>query len=169
MSDDGLIEFDLECEECGYNLRSLPIGHRCPECGKPAPPGVASRRDLLIYLQLKENTPIAERIGCSVNAMLFVRDTIAFVQSKQSAMEFLRQISAGDICAGVRSYARVYFNDDDEARELLAEWGIRQSEDVGRIVFGLVRERLLVPSASDRSEDFRGLFAIDTLFDAATE
>jgi len=168
MSDDGLIGFDLECEECGYNLRSLPVGHRCPECGGPAPPGVASPRDLLIYRQLKANAATADRIGCSVNAMLFVRDAIAHVQSTRSTMDLLRQISAAEICVGVRVYARKYFNDDDEARELLSEWGIRRSEDVGAIVFGLVRERLLVPSARDRPEDFRGLFKIETLFSDRT-
>jgi len=41
------IEQDWSCSECGYNLRGLPVGHRCPECNhielyRPPPPGVDS-------------------------------------------------------------------------------------------------------------------------------
>lgn len=28
-----VIETDRECERCGYNLRGLPVGGKCPECG----------------------------------------------------------------------------------------------------------------------------------------
>ncbi len=42
-----VIEQDWSCSACGYNLRGLPTGHRCPECGhielyRPPPPGEAS-------------------------------------------------------------------------------------------------------------------------------
>lgn len=38
-----VITQDWSCSECGYNLRGLPTGHRCPECGhielyRPPPP-----------------------------------------------------------------------------------------------------------------------------------
>ena len=28
-----VVEQDWSCSNCGYNLRGLPTGHRCPECG----------------------------------------------------------------------------------------------------------------------------------------
>jgi len=42
-----VIEQDWSCSACGYNLRGLPTGHRCPECGhielyRPPPAGEAS-------------------------------------------------------------------------------------------------------------------------------
>ncbi len=45
------IDRDWSCAECGYNLRGLVTGRRCPECGhvniyRPPPPGVPSFSDL---------------------------------------------------------------------------------------------------------------------------
>lgn len=44
-----VIEQDWSCGECGYNLRGLVPGHRCPECGhielyRPPPPDADSYR-----------------------------------------------------------------------------------------------------------------------------
>jgi len=41
------IDEDLGCIRCGYNLRGLPGGHRCPECGTPAVVSLAG--DVLQY------------------------------------------------------------------------------------------------------------------------
>jgi hypothetical protein len=43
---------DWTCDQCGYNLRGLTVGHICPECGhieryRPAPPGQTSYREWL--------------------------------------------------------------------------------------------------------------------------
>ena len=37
MSEQKLIDFDLPCTGCGYNLRGLPRDHACPECGLRIP------------------------------------------------------------------------------------------------------------------------------------
>lgn len=44
-----VIEQDWSCSACGYNLRGLPVGHRCPECAhielyRPPPEGAKSYR-----------------------------------------------------------------------------------------------------------------------------
>jgi predicted RNA-binding Zn-ribbon protein involved in translation (DUF1610 family) len=33
VSSEGLVEADVHCVGCGYNLRTRPAGGRCPECG----------------------------------------------------------------------------------------------------------------------------------------
>jgi len=50
---DSLIGQDWLCSACGYNLRGLFVGQRCPECGRvelyrPPPPGVNSYRTWLL-------------------------------------------------------------------------------------------------------------------------
>lgn len=43
----GRLAEDIPCEKCGYNLRGLPRGSRCPECAEPLPRRVQA--DLLRF------------------------------------------------------------------------------------------------------------------------
>jgi hypothetical protein len=47
----GTVEVDCPCVQCGYNLRSLPLDGRCPECGRLAAPSY-SRTSLVILVFL---------------------------------------------------------------------------------------------------------------------
>ena len=54
-----VIDQDWSCGNCGYNLRGLPTGHRCPECGhhelyRPPPAGEPSYGQW--YRERKANT-----------------------------------------------------------------------------------------------------------------
>src|SRR5206468_3524398 len=74
-------------------------------------------------------------------------------------------LSAHEICDAFRHYARFYFNDDAEAKELLSEWGIRTSSDLGQIIFAMVACKRLVARPEDRVEQFDGVWTLDTLFE----
>jgi|GEM_PF-4541753 len=64
-----VLEFDLRCQTCGYNLRGLagdPV--RCPECGQLNPLGEAEIPEALIAARLRKWE--AHLIVC-VSALLF--------------------------------------------------------------------------------------------------
>lgn len=39
-----VIGFDCACSFCGYNMRGLALGGRCPECGEPVPEAIRWKR-----------------------------------------------------------------------------------------------------------------------------
>ncbi len=47
FDDTGTLITDVTCRRCGYNLRGLLTGGRCPECGMPI--GLSTRSDQLRY------------------------------------------------------------------------------------------------------------------------
>ena len=47
VTPDGTVTADVACRRCGYNLRGLQIGGRCPDCAMPV--GASVRGDDLVY------------------------------------------------------------------------------------------------------------------------
>ena len=83
---DGRVEWDLPCERCRYNLRTLGIEANCPECGhavletltarqqrRDGPPITAARRVVLGVACLAAGvfTDIVLIINCCVDRALF--------------------------------------------------------------------------------------------------
>lgn len=50
------------------------------------------------------------------------------------------------------------------ARFVLRNWGIRSTNDIGEIVYNLIRIGMFKKSKSDRREDFDGVFDFDEAF-----
>jgi uncharacterized repeat protein (TIGR04138 family) len=48
-----------------------------------------------------------------------------------------------------------------ESAATLRAYGLRRSEDIGRVVFGLINAGMGRPSESDSEADFQGLFALE--------
>ena len=76
-----------------------------------------------------------------------------------------RHITAAELCEGFRTLAAAQFG--GMARTVLNQWGLRDTEDVGRVVFELVERGELCKCDGDRQEDFAGLFDFDAVFDEA--
>jgi len=168
MTRDDTIIHDLPCRACAYNLRGLSAEGLCPECAEPIRNSYSSEISHLAKVLDEDPHTVASRlhyekiatgIGCSVDALLFVFDTYRQTRSIDPA----KNVTAADICGALRAYARKYFNNEAEARELLQDWGITRSEDVGKIIFGLVQEGLIQTSEGDRIEQFEGLFTLENL------
>ena len=74
-------------------------------------------------------------------------------------------VSGGQLLEGIRQLSIEQFG--CLARPILECWGIRSTEDVGRIVFNLVEHDLMGKQESDSLEDFRGVYEFDEVFDLA--
>ena len=101
-------------------------------------------------------------------AFQFVRDGLAhavkMIFGDQPSNE--RHVSGQQLCLGLRDYAVVRYG--LLARTVLARWGIRTTDDFGRIVFAMIEAGLLRRSDEDSIEDFRSVFEFDEAF-ALTE
>lgn len=73
-----------------------------------------------------------------------------------------RHISGRQLCLGLRDYAIHQYG--HLARTVLEDFGIRRTEDFGRIVFTLVDVGLMRKTEEDRFEDFESVFDFDEAF-----
>jgi uncharacterized repeat protein (TIGR04138 family) len=172
------INCDLACVKCEYNLRGLMTDGKCPECGAPieatlesVPPGeIPELEDVILNIRRRRYEPLASAAGASIDAVMIVHDAVrhaTLIARRNSSKVEQRHATALDVCKSFREHAQFYFNDADEAKELLAEWGIVSSADVGRIVFAMVELGWAAAQPEDSVAQFGGLFTLDTLVDQA--
>lgn len=161
MDIDLSIECDFPCVECGYNLRTRRVNEICPECGTAVLESVKKRG--CWYEELDE---INERLRQSFfdaipawetyssEAMMFVKTAIP--GGKVGKLK--RSYNAAQICDAFRAFAQDAFESATEADKILKQWGIRSSEDVGRIFFTLIKTGFLDVTADCTIEQFKGIF-----------
>ena len=139
-----ILDRDLICIGCEYNLRALSPTGRCPECGLPIAATLRARAplDLVRSEQARTLYPIAVEIGCSVDGVMFIADVIRMaLQSAREKRPHTRIIYVDELLETFRDYARGYFNDAAEGRELLTEWGVATGERVLRIAHAQIALR----------------------------
>ena len=73
-----------------------------------------------------------------------------------------RHVTGRELLAGFRIFVLSQFG--PLTRTVLKRWGIRQTEDVGNIVFNLVNEGALGATEEDSIEDFRDVYTFDSAF-----
>ncbi len=74
-----------------------------------------------------------------------------------------RHISGRELTEGVRELAIGQYG--PLARTVLEHWGIHETEDVGRVVFAMVEQGILIKQEGDRPEDFADLFDFEEAFE----
>ena len=90
---------------------------------------------------------------------LFVLATIEFLQTR---LEMRRHVSGPELAWACRDFAQQQFG--LLAPGVLAHWGIKRTEDIGRIVFTLVEVGLLVTQPGDSETDFEGVYQFADVF-----
>ncbi|HEV8356313.1 MAG TPA: Minf_1886 family protein [Gemmatimonadales bacterium] len=93
-------------------------------------------------------------------AYLFV---LASIERLQRQLAARRHVGGRELCHGCRDYALEQYG--LLARSVLEHWGVRGTEDFGRIVYHLVEVGLLVTQPDDRVEDFHQVYSFDEAFD----
>jgi uncharacterized repeat protein (TIGR04138 family) len=74
-----------------------------------------------------------------------------------------RHVSGQELAEGVRELALDRFG--PMARSVLEHWGIHDTEDVGRVVFAMVEQGILIKQDGDRPEDFSDVFDFGEAFE----
>ena len=88
------------------------------------------------------------------------------MQALQTVIQSLdepRHISGRELTEGVRELAIGRYG--LLAKAVLEHWGIHETEDVGRVVFAMVEQGLLVKEDDDTPEDFADLFDFEEVFE----
>ncbi|MDG2282755.1 MAG: hypothetical protein P8L45_06515 [Longimicrobiales bacterium] len=74
-----------------------------------------------------------------------------------------RHITGNELANGVRELALSRYG--PLARTVLEHWGIHETEDVGRVVFAMVEQGILVKEDEDDQQDFTDLFDFEEAFE----
>lgn len=75
------------------------------------------------------------------------------VSSDEPAEGKVRHVTGQELLGGVRAYALDQYG--PMTLTVLNEWGVRQCEDFGELVFNMVENHLLAKTKNDSREDFK--------------
>ncbi|MEM1331084.1 MAG: Minf_1886 family protein [Planctomycetota bacterium] len=98
-------------------------------------------------------------------AFQFVRDGLSHtVRVSRGADDAeSRHVSGQELCFGLKDYAIKRYG--MLARTVLERWGIRRTDDFGRIVFAMVDLGLMRKTEEDSERDFSDVYSFDEAFD----
>lgn len=102
---------------------------------------------------------LAESTGYCISAIQFVANALNAALEDRSLLIDDTHTNALGVCRCVLELSVDWFSNHAEAT--LREWSVVRSEDVGRIVYGLVNAGVTHTSEQDRIEDFDHLFDLD--------
>lgn len=108
--------------------------------------------------------PLENETGAPADALRFIYDALQYTpqylgKEPGDVMDRGEHNSAANFCKALLLYARDCYG--RTYVEVLRAWGLRSSEDVGRVVYGLVRRGYLETSDQDHQTDFDNLFLLN--------
>ena len=92
---------------------------------------------------------------------------LAALHHTVSSLKSPRHITGPELLEGVRQYALQQFG--RMSRTVLEYWGIRETRDIGEIVFALVDAGILRKQPDDKIEDFANVYDFKEVFDRGFE
>lgn len=101
------------------------------------------------------------------NPRFHARSYLFVLQALHTVIQTLdepRHISGRELTEGVRELALGRYG--PMARTVLEHWGIHSTEDVGRVVFAMVDQGILIKQDGDQPEDFADVFDFEEAFEA---
>jgi uncharacterized repeat protein (TIGR04138 family) len=97
-------------------------------------------------------------------AYLFLKDALDFTLKRAADDNGgeARHVTGTELCHGFRDLAVQEFG--PMAGTLMIEWGLRESSDIGEMVFHLIDEQMFGKQDSDTKEDFAAAYDFDEAF-----
>ena len=97
-------------------------------------------------------------------AYLFLKEALDFTLKRAADDNGgeARHVTGPELCHGFRDLAVQEFG--PMAGTLMIEWGLRESSDIGEMVFHLIDEQMFGKQDSDTKEDFAGAYDFDEAF-----
>jgi len=100
------------------------------------------------------------------DAYFFVREaldyTVKMLHKNPHGPPAHRHVTGQELLEGLRRYALEQFG--PMSKMVLEEWGIKQCEDFGEIVFNMVEKGILGKTERDSRDDFKGGYDFDEAF-----
>lgn len=140
-----MLQTDIACADCRYNLRGLPAESRCPECGAPASRSIAdqmrSTDDDHLHDHLEQLLDgllehVTSASGVSADGAWMVIDVARSFDRREP-------ITPEDFCRVLQEMATQYHGGD--ALFVLEDVGLLSGEEVGRVVDSLTQLGLVLP------------------------
>lgn len=108
---------------------------------------------------LKKIEKIGRNEVYDIEAYAFILEALHQVVSK---LDKPRHISGTELLQGIKDYAIKQFG--SFTLQVFHHWGVRSTEDFGRMVFDLVDAELLRKQPEDKLEDFMNIYRFEDVF-----
>lgn len=96
-------------------------------------------------------------------AYIFLRDALDFtIKQRKKNKDESRHVTGQQLLEGIRQFALKEFG--PMVMTVLGYWGLRRCEDIGEMVFNLIRAEIFGKTDTDSIEDFKHGFAFQEAF-----